>query len=1240
MSWKRFNRGDCPICNGAKKNCSQSTITNLVFCRDSQANPIDWVFLKTDKLGFGIWAYKPDTEAWNEQRREEWKRERELERKREEKRKEERRKRSLSDLERDREIRTLLRQLSLSDRDRQRLKNRGFTEKQIEANQYRSLRVWQKLKQAISPRLAGTNYKGNKLNNPCGGILCPVPNEDGIFVGLRLYNPRHQENNLGKYIWLSSSKRGVDNKNQTYDEHPIAVYYPEEYKHYDKIGLCEGLEFKPALAANSLGYPVIGFMGSNFSISPKTLNKAIEKIKNQLWNEQQILDRPERQFPPNGITFILLGDGGCVLNKQVLNGYDSGIKLLESWQEKVNYAWWNQVEKSAGDIDEITPERIAKIVYLSPEEFDELAQKEQYLHKLRADWRSSKQFTADRIVRQRYFKWHLPQSKTANFIKSSTGTGKTTQLLKWLEELKDMGAIALGYRNTLLLQLCAKSGFYHLHEHDGAMMIGWDRSRIALCVDSLWRFRPEDFDGKILIIDEVCSVIIHLLFSPTVRNREKITNLFAEALTRCDRLICLDGMMADWVVNYLMEFCREKKLQRVKNTWNSNKPMVNFLTGTINVNGDLKVNDRSPWLEELLERASVPAIGTDSQVTAESLDNLLSERGYKVLRIDSKTVNEDYVKEFLTDCNAYLKKYKPDILLYTPSAESGVDVSIADFFTHHFCFFFGVLGVDAILQLIARIRDVDCPKYFWCREWVSLPDTETIRTPLADKIARVIEENLLRDIAWSMSGEKQEEQLIAAARLAIEQSQTPHVCCANFLRAISNYEKSNLRSCILESLNTHGYEVNLVQGLSNQSIKDLVKDATEEVKRQNCHDIFVAEDIPTTKIDRPLAFDAGWLERCKLQKAKIKKRLPGIENTPRWSEDLLYKFLYEDRHFLDKQELFWLLYHPEAARLIQQERYYNLLRHFLSEEHLALWKIKHRFAVINALRELGILNLINNPDKIYTKDSPEIITIWQKGKDPKYKQILGRSPGKREYAIRYVRGLLNAVGLAWSVKQTKNELGVRTRFYQIDRQLLNDLDRLVVLECIERKYQKYLSVELEKLDWSVILERLDRQKPEEVEKSAETATSLEDETLTHDQNNVYRSQSSCVSEKSLDSEASIEYLVEMLDLTDSADTLRQLQTIPEFTSLRLNRAWERLKDDKKRQIFIWAKQLKIAENTFDYNHIIEEIDRHIKRLGGTLEYWKNYLKKTYQVASHLFLSDEQIIEFRNYLKNLSQLKTT
>ena len=106
-------------------------------------------------------------------------------------------------------------------------------------------------------------------------------------------------------------------------------------------------------------------------------------------------------------------------------------------------------------------------------------------------------------------------------------------------------------------------------------------------------------------------------------------------------------------------------------------------------------------------------------------------------------------------------------------------------------------------------------------------------------------------------------------------------------------------------------------------------------------------------------------------------------------------------------------------------------------------------------------------------------------------------------------------------------------------------------------------------------------------------------------------------------------------MSDSADTLRQLLEIPEFTPERLNRAWITLEKDKRRQISIWAKQLKIEQQGgWDFNYVIEQLERHIQRVGGTIEYWKNYLREKYNVASRRRLSDQQIIEFWDYLRGL------
>jgi uncharacterized protein YqgV (UPF0045/DUF77 family) len=208
----------------------------------------------------------------------------------------------------------------------------------------------------------------------------------------------------------------------------------------------------------------------------------------------------------------------------------------------------------------------------------------------------------------------------------------------------------LGYRNTLLLQLCEQLGAYHLHDKEASLMRADGTAGIALCVDSLWRFSPEDFDNKIIILDEVQSVIKHLLHSSTVRNRDKILGLFHEAIKRSKQVICLDGLMSDWCVDYLHTICPEKQIIKAENTYQGEKPVVNYLLGTIvegEESGKIKVNDRSPWFKHLMENSVIPVVCSDSQALIEALDNIFTEKGLKVLRIDSKTVPEAYVKECL-----------------------------------------------------------------------------------------------------------------------------------------------------------------------------------------------------------------------------------------------------------------------------------------------------------------------------------------------------------------------------------------------------------------------------------------------------------------------------------------------------------------------------------------------------------------------------------------------------------------
>ncbi|MFY7934127.1 MAG: hypothetical protein ACOVO7_16260 [Microcystis aeruginosa] len=340
----------CPICNGARRDCRQSLLTNLIHCRDMDAIPPDYIHRGIDTNGFNMWAFKPDADNWNDEKRREYREQREREKQLER----ERHARSLSPIERDREIKKILNQLTLSDSDRILLKSRRYLADE-RIGHFRTVKQWQKLTISVSPGLSGVNFDGSKLNNPVNGILVPIPDHNGLFVSLRLYNPNSKENDTGKYLWLSSRVRGVDPKLQN-GELPIAIYWPSQLKHHDQIGLCEGLEIKPAIAADRLGIPFIGASGGNFAGSKESLLNAIESIKERLGNPDAVV--------------TLYPDAGSLVNENVTNQYR---KLSDILPISVAY-WGHGFDKKIGDIDEL--ESLEGIEFFSPDQFFELAKKD------------------------------------------------------------------------------------------------------------------------------------------------------------------------------------------------------------------------------------------------------------------------------------------------------------------------------------------------------------------------------------------------------------------------------------------------------------------------------------------------------------------------------------------------------------------------------------------------------------------------------------------------------------------------------------------------------------------------------------------------------------------------------------------------------------------------------------------------------------------------------------------------
>ena len=340
-----YLKGNCPVCSGARKDCRQ--LGNLYFCRGDNPNP-NFNFKKFDAQGFAIYVLASleveQSEEARNSRRQEWEREKQLRIEREAKANAE----LLSIEERDREIRKLLSQISLSDVHREDLKKRGLSDKQIERGMFRSILPFQKLKHQVSDRLAGVSIGGRTLCNIDEGYICPVWNSDGLIVGWQL----RTANTEAKYKWATSKwKRrpnGPTSKLQN-GELPLTVCRPENYQPDLGIGLAEGI-LKPWIAATLSRQVFIGAAGGNFASSPQQLKLELQKLSEEL--------RTQR--------IVLYPDSGAVNNVNVMQAYRKLYKLLKDWDYELVIGWWGQEydDREDGIDDLLASGKGAEITYL------------------------------------------------------------------------------------------------------------------------------------------------------------------------------------------------------------------------------------------------------------------------------------------------------------------------------------------------------------------------------------------------------------------------------------------------------------------------------------------------------------------------------------------------------------------------------------------------------------------------------------------------------------------------------------------------------------------------------------------------------------------------------------------------------------------------------------------------------------------------------------------------------------
>jgi len=630
-------------------------------------------------------------------------------------------------------------------------------------------------------------------------------------------------------------------------------------------------------------------------------------------------------------------------------------------------------------------------------------------------WLKLRGFTPDHTINSKYFDAPAPESGKVTAIQSGLGTGKTEwQKNKVASDARGL-QLNLGYRNSLLLQQCQKWGSYHFDEHNGWQHVKDPDARLSLCIDSLLKLPIEIFEysvqhvrGMTVQFDESVSVIKHAITSNTLfGKRLEILERLEVICKLADRVVLSDGNQSDIVVDYISKISGKPSV-KIQNSYQGDTPPITF------VERGRKVFE---WLAQEVLKSRCPAVATDSLKAAEALALRLRESHGPGLLLTSKTVTEEDMKKALKDPDTYIKKYKPAWLIFSPTAESGVDISIRDYFSDVFCWFIGVIGVDESVQMSRRVRHPEritvlSPERGFGRRSGGFFEKEIIQA-LAD--LEDVEARLLLEDETHL--QKVREDLAA-------QIITPHTILWGKLQVKAELERENLREYLLKAFELAGYSVQFVSGgLDDCQIENGHHLAKEECKDTEAQEIFNAADIELSKaLEIKRNYGVAWPERCQAIKTLLKERLPGLENSHLWKWQFVRRVRFDERDLLGQLDSDWIYNNPEDADFLQQQK---LKSRILAGKREFIGDFSDRWLKIKALRLLGLEKFME-PGKVWTQESPEVLELLKRCKNKSIANLLGH-PSKTK-PIQWLGRLLKILGHKLICKNVRRD-GVQQREY-------------------------------------------------------------------------------------------------------------------------------------------------------------------------------------------------------------------
>ena len=324
---------------------------------------------------------------------------------------------------------------------------------------------------------------------------------------------------------------------------------------------------------------------------------------------------------------------------------------------------------------------------IDKDKFDSIKFNSEYLLEINERIMDNKSFISKHIIN-----WLNDSTIKSLSIKSSYGTGKTRLIKKIFKEFNPKRVLFISYRQTLTYELHGNFKEFGVQNY---LEKSFSADRIICQIESLPKLLPyAQFNGDkiyypsfdIVIFDEIEGILNHFR-SPTIDNKVLIFDIMQYITFNSKKILALDGDFGNRSYDYLKTFGKNIILE---NLHKKNKRNYKFITNRIvfenNIDDDLKME-----LKIVIVSLSIRV--------AMSYYNKYKNH-YDVALHCSKS--DDTLKKELKDVENYWNHF--DIVIYSPSVESGVSFDI-DYFDKIYV----VLSNDStsprgLLQMCSRVR--------------------------------------------------------------------------------------------------------------------------------------------------------------------------------------------------------------------------------------------------------------------------------------------------------------------------------------------------------------------------------------------------------------------------------------------------------------------------------------------------------------------------------------------------------